>query len=154
MRFDMKQLLTAVELLFLGTIINVIPLFYNYLDAKYVFEEQNTELLTWLMANPEVYFLLLSTVVISFIEYLLTAERKSKGLIWFNFVYIAVVSAIWAFWMLREEFITKIVGNGLTVWHFAVIVILAVAFCVSNLVAMNQLPNINKNQSYAERRII
>lgn len=153
-RFNIKQLFTAVALLIFGIIINIVPLFYNYMDAKYVLEEKNIEFSTWLMANPEVYFLLLSSVITSFIEYLLTTDGKSKGLIYFNFVYIAIISAIWAFWKLREDFVVKIVGNKVIASYFVVILILAGVFCSSNIIAMNQLPNINEKKSYIERRII
>lgn len=154
MKFDTRQLGTAFALLFFGTLINAVPLFYDGLDVMLLSQENNMKFLDWLMANPDVYFVLLSTVIMSFMEYLLTTECKRKGLIYFNFVYVVIILVIWAYLVLKKDYIVNLVANKAFMVCFAVLVTMAFAFCAFNLIAMNQRSSVNKDSLYASKRII
>ena len=153
MRFDAKQFGQAIGLLVIGTLINLIPLFYGYMEAKSTDNTKDIELFTWIIENPEIHFLLLSTVFMSFMEYIIGCNYKNNGIIFGNMGYIVVEFAIWALWALREDIVAKILNELPFEYFFYSIIVVSIVFCLINTFVMSRSIDTNRVGTNIRQRV-
>ncbi len=153
-RFDKRQFFKAFSLLALSFFLSLIPLLYALLDDMYTSAENYKGFFSWAICNSEIYFLLLSTVFTSFIEYIMTIKNTANGLIFFNAAYVILLSAVWAVIELRTDLIEKIMNDFDLKIFLIVLMFCAVGFCLINLFFMNFRESTDNKDIYIRKKII
>ncbi len=153
--FDKQQFYKALSLLGLSFFLNLIPLVYAFFDSKYTSAGGHyLGIVHWIISNSEIYFLLLSTVFTSFIEYIMTIKNTVNGLIFLNVIYVILLSAVWALVELRLDLINQIMQDFNLKVFLIILVVCAVFFCLINLLLMNLRENTNNEENYRRKKII
>ena len=153
-KFDLQQFLKAISLLVLSICLNLIPLIYAFLNDKYINACEYVGFEHWIVSNSEIYVLLLSTVFTSFIEYIMTMKNIINGLIFFNVIYVLLLSAVWGIVELRVDLINEIMKDVSLETFLIVLVVCAVSFCFVNLLLMNLRGSTDTKEIYRRKKII
>lgn len=146
LEFDRKQFFKALSLLGLSFFLNLIPLVYSFFNSKYTESYNYLGFVPWLISNSEIYFLILSTVFTSFIEYIMTMRNTINGLIFFNVIYVILLSAVWAMVELRPDLIGEIMVDFKLEVFLIVLSACAIFFCLINLLLMNLSKKTNNKE--------
>lgn len=151
--FDWRQFGRAVVLLILGVILNLVPLAYEWMCSKYEPTADYTGFFPWISINPEYYFLLLSTVFTSFIEYIITAKSNFISSILINSIFVIATSGVWAMATLKNDILKAFVSDMKSEWLVISCLVYAVILCLGNLIIMNTKTENVGRQYYKNKRV-